>query len=50
MKTEPEYICKSELLTKGWTERAIQDILPEPVKKINPRYKKAVRKKLKKSI
>ena len=36
-----DYICKSSLLKRGWTEKIINTLLPEPIKKQNPNYKKA---------
>jgi len=34
-------ICKAELKKRGWTEKLIKTLLPEPIERKNPHYKKA---------
>ena len=36
-----KYYCKSELLSRGWTKKLIDDFLPSPQYKRNPHYRSA---------
>lgn len=41
-----EYISKTSLLKRGWTEKSITELLPEPQLVENPHYKSAAKMKL----
>ena len=40
-KKEENFICKSEILSRGWTQKLIKDFLPAPQYKRNPHYSSA---------
>jgi hypothetical protein len=33
--------CKTELFSRGWTQKLINELLPEPIRKNNPHYRSA---------
>lgn len=40
-KKKEKYLCKSELLSRGWTKKLIEEFLPPPQNKRNPYYSSA---------
>lgn len=38
-KNKEKYYCKSDLINRGWTQKLIDEILPEPTYRMNPYYR-----------